>query len=268
MQKWPIDSPSTAQVPAELARLALTAIGSGRFAHDILMGVRSQLLTSSYCSIFWIHPKDRARVIDVAGLEPDSSGATSARRYVESKYYGHDPLFTDMAGSSADAHLRLSSSSDISVDAYRSECYEMLGIHQRYSLVFPSTEGAWLALNFYRHRLDDEFSGRELDGLRSCGQLLEATVTRHLHLTQAMTSPSMKMQSLFAQAKLSRREEQVLRCALDGQSNKQIARTLGIEPNTVVTYRERAYRRLGLSRHADLVRLLVGTSDTEFEIFP
>ena len=268
MRNWPIDSPSTAQVPAELARLALTAVGSGRFAHEILMGVRSQLLTSSYCSIFWIHPKDGARVVDVAGLESGSSGATPARRYVESKYYGHDPLFTDMAGSSADAHLRLSSSSDISVDAYRSDCYEMLGIHQRYSLVFPSSDGAWLALNFYRHRLDDEFSGRELDGLRNCGQLLEATVNRHLYLTQAMVSPSMKMQRLFTQAELSRREEQVLRYALEGQSNKQIARNLGIEPNTVVTYRERAYRRLGISRHADLVRLLVGASDSASEIFP
>ena len=261
MDDWLVESPAGAQVSASLARLAVATVGSKRFAHALLVGVRSQFLFASYCSLFWINRDVGARVVDVAGLESESSGAASARRYEESKFYGLDPLFIDPASPSATGSLRLHSSSDIHVDAYRSNCYEVLGVHQRCSLVFPWRDNSWLALNFYRHRHDDTFSARELDGLRCAGELLGATVRRQMEVVHEPEPPSARMSRLFSHADLTSREEQVLTQALDGLSNKQIARQLGIEANTVITYRERAYRRLGIRRHADLVRLLVRGED-------
>ena len=43
---------------------------------------------------------------------------------------------------------------------------------------------------------------------------------------------------------ISRRELQVLEALADGQSNKEIARTLAISPNTVKTHIARLYEKL------------------------
>jgi DNA-binding CsgD family transcriptional regulator len=257
MQDWSVESAASAQVSTRLARLAIATVGSSQFANKLLIGVNSQLLAASYCSLFWINRNAGVRVVDVAGRDTSSPGTASAHTYVESKFYGHDPLFTDIVGLGTGSLLRLHRSSEICVDAYRSACYEVLGLHQRCSLVFPWQDDSWLALNFYRHYRDDTFSSCELVGLREAGELLGVTVRRHMKITQKPEATLSRVRRLFAQADLTSREEQVLTQALNGLSNKQIARQLGIEPSTVITYRERAYRRLGLRRHAELVRLIV-----------
>jgi two-component system, NarL family, nitrate/nitrite response regulator NarL len=50
----------------------------------------------------------------------------------------------------------------------------------------------------------------------------------------------------------SRREEQVIRLAVDGLAVPQIAETLGVSINTVKTHMERVYRKLGVTDRAAL----------------
>lgn len=45
----------------------------------------------------------------------------------------------------------------------------------------------------------------------------------------------------------------VLRCLLQGQSEKQVARTLGLRPNTVHSYVKLIYRDLGVNSRAELL---------------
>ena len=52
---------------------------------------------------------------------------------------------------------------------------------------------------------------------------------------------------------LSDREWQVLDLLATGQSNKEIARSLGISPNTVKTHVARVYEKLGVSRRVQAV---------------
>ncbi|ABK44594.1 two component transcriptional regulator, LuxR family [Magnetococcus marinus MC-1] len=53
---------------------------------------------------------------------------------------------------------------------------------------------------------------------------------------------------------LSPREKEVVRLVADGQTNKEIARSLGISPKTVDTHRTRLMRKLNLHTTADVVR--------------
>jgi DNA-binding CsgD family transcriptional regulator len=54
-------------------------------------------------------------------------------------------------------------------------------------------------------------------------------------------------------ANLTKREEQVLACALDGQSNKSIAYALGVAPSTVGVLLFRAATKLGVKSRSDLL---------------
>ncbi len=255
MCEWPLETSTTADVPGSMAQLAVQVVGVAEFAHTLLIGVRSELLAASYCSLFSIRPGIGAQVLDVAGLETPGAGAEPARRYVEDKFYGHDPLVTGVG--EVRSHFRLCHSADIAVADYRIGCYERLGVHQRCSLVFPWQEKTWLSLNFYRALDDCTFSARELDSLHACGPLLISSVHRHLRIVQTSESPMTRLRRLFAASSLTPREIQVVAGVLEGLSSKEIARRLGVEAATVATYRERGYRKLGISRHADLVRLLL-----------
>jgi DNA-binding CsgD family transcriptional regulator len=54
-------------------------------------------------------------------------------------------------------------------------------------------------------------------------------------------------------ADLTKREEQVLACAMDGQSNKSIAYALGVAPSTVGVLLFRAATKLGVKSRSELI---------------
>lgn len=53
---------------------------------------------------------------------------------------------------------------------------------------------------------------------------------------------------------ISDREAQVLACLAQGQTNKEIARSLNISPNTVKTHIARLYEKLGVSRRTQALQ--------------
>lgn len=56
-------------------------------------------------------------------------------------------------------------------------------------------------------------------------------------------------------AKLSAREMSILRLLIDGQTNKEIARELGLQEITIKVHLRNAYRKIGASNRADAVRI-------------
>lgn len=57
-------------------------------------------------------------------------------------------------------------------------------------------------------------------------------------------------------ARLSAREDQVLRLAAKGMAGKQIGRVLGISPKTVEQHKTRAFKRLGVPNQAAAVAIM------------
>jgi DNA-binding CsgD family transcriptional regulator len=57
---------------------------------------------------------------------------------------------------------------------------------------------------------------------------------------------------------LSVREAEVSAQILVGRTQKEIADASGLGVSSVVTYRQRAYRKLGVARRRDLIRLYDG----------
>ncbi len=256
MNSWALASQSDSYVTVPMASAMVRAIGSAGFARDVLMAVRPYF-ESAYCSIFSIRQSGETQVVDVGGLEPKLDGSRPAKRYMELKFYVQDRLHDVADGLAGTRMLTLQSVSDIPTEAYRVDCYQSLGLHQRCSLVFREDGGMLTALNFYRLKQDSIYSSAELDFIKASATLLCSVAERHMALQGAVSAPAKRAEALFNEAGLSKREQSVLLHALNGLSNKEIARQLGLEASTVATYRERAYRRLGMSRHTDLVKHLL-----------
>jgi len=70
----------------------------------------------------------------------------------------------------------------------------------------------------------------------------------------AAASPSMNFPG---REPLTAREQDVLRGLVDGASNKEIARQLGISPRTIEVHRARVMEKLGARNAADLIRLVM-----------
>jgi FixJ family two-component response regulator len=70
----------------------------------------------------------------------------------------------------------------------------------------------------------------------------------------AAASPSMNFPG---REPLTAREQDVLRGLVEGASNKEIARQLGISPRTIEVHRARVMEKLGARNAADLIRLVM-----------
>ena len=85
--------------------------------------------------------------------------------------------------------------------------------------------------------------------------IIEA-VSRALERMQADTGREMqRVETARRIAALSAREREVLQGLLDGASNKEIARELGISPRTVEAYRANLMMKMGADSLSELVRM-------------
>jgi DNA-binding CsgD family transcriptional regulator len=94
------------------------------------------------------------------------------------------------------------------------------------------------------------FRDDELDDLACIGDLVLRTVESQLRVSCA--SPASPL------ADLPRREREVCERMLRGLTYDGIAADLGVSPNTVKTYRDRAFDRLGIHHRSELFALMLG----------
>jgi len=120
-------------------------------------------------------------------------------------------------------------------------------------------------VNFYRITSQGRFGDAERARVQSIAPAISATVARHFQ--QPLTgTPDQNLAALFAAraplSTLTPREQDVCHRILLGLSSEAISQTLGISLHSTLTYRKRAYQRLGISSQNELfaivLRLLAG----------
>jgi len=119
-------------------------------------------------------------------------------------------------------------------------------------------------VNFYRITSQGRFGDVERARLQTIAPVIGASIARHFQHTAA---PDQNLAALFSTraplAALTPREQEVCRRILLGFSSEAISQALGISLHSTLTYRKRAYERLGISSQNELfsivLRLLAGT---------
>ena len=113
-------------------------------------------------------------------------------------------------------------------------------------------------VNFYRIAAQGCFNTAQRARLRAIAPAIGASVARHFQQT---ATPDQTLAALFATraplAALTPREQEVCRRILAGFSSEAISQALGISLHSTLTYRKRAYERLGISSQNELFSIVL-----------
>lgn len=163
-----------------------------------------------------------------------------------------------------DVGVHLLACDTIADDDYRAACFQRAGLLQRLTVATVDS-GQLLALNLYRLALTGPFSREELAEVDVLAPLLAALAVKHvttLGMQLRSRDRSDRIDAFSARLHamnggLTRREREVLARAMLGMTSQGIALDLGVSLSTVLTYRKRAYARLGVSGQAELFALWI-----------
>ncbi len=173
------------------------------------------------------------------------------------RFYRLDPLLTQMSPTGPEYVILQVSAWDI-VDAdYRRECFDKPRFAEKLSYA-ARTGDSWTVLSLYR-RYDRQTV--DAQALAAFSALALPVLRKHAELTaEARLPPIVRLLARLQRRhpELSIRENEVCVRTLLGQTAIDIGDHLGIQPSTVLTYRRRAYERIGVSSAAQLVAGLLG----------
>lgn len=155
---------------------------------------------------------------------------------------------------------------DIQDRQYR-HCFEQARVHERLSFFSPA--GSELhQLSIYRGPRRRSFSAQELAHFSIVARLVLATAFKQegLYRSNARKPLYLDLQSIEQRLEglstsLSKREREVCSRAASGKTIEATALDLNIAKTSVITYRQRAYQKLGICSQIELVALVNNLGD-------
>jgi len=252
----------------EALAAAIAATGDPTFPDRLLAFLRG-LAGTDLCSAFAVGHDGALRYLFAAGRHPDipDFAETASLAYASGYWQRDRTTRRALAGLGGGVHLIRQAWNGITDPDYRRACYERGGIVERLTL-YAGGEPAIVA-SAYRSRASGHSSPAEIEALEKAAGIVMALVARHVAASRDTGQPAVHDVShrlLACQHTLSAREASVAAALSLGRTQKEIAQATGVALSSVVTYRRRAYRKLGVSdRHevADLLRRAGNRFETE-----
>lgn len=242
------------------------------FSHDIA-GV-------DHCSAIWISPNaiPPALLFTYGMTIPDPDAQEVAQRYADRSR--QDPNYRKAIGMSArqDGTLLPFPRENVEDSSYVQYFYTEVGVIDKVSTV-TNVRNYKILSNFYRLSPSSPYNDTERDVLRDILPLAAGLIGAHFQIAvlpavetaqDALEQPKasgpqdirLLMENIDeAFSGLSERERQVCEGIVLGHSATVLAESLDVSPATIVTYRRRAYTKLGVNSANDLLRLLITSLD-------
>ncbi len=234
--------------PSERVLKVLEQLGTTAFYDSFLDWLQREFGTEQ-CMVFYCPDGQQVATLIYKDYAREASGKRLAEAYVSERHYLQDPNF-QLLKTIAPGEIEIVRFNSVSGDMglhYRKEFFETPGFTDKISILHGTTQGNYY-INLYRRdpgfdkRFDDEVFNRSV----CC--LISILVSKHFELNE-----SLRLEGPLAF--LSEREQQVCRSVLRGQKNETIAAELNVAVSSVITYRKRAYEKLGISSRAQLFAL-------------
>lgn len=224
----------------------LETLGQPDFFEQFLHWLHQQLLTDQ-CMLFFCANDQQVSTLLYRDFSADISARQLALAYISERQYLHDPNFERLRqcqpGQIMTQHLQeLLPTMGL---AYQKRFFAEPGFEDKWSILFRADNGRYY-LNLYSRRgnFRQHLGAQE----SACARLLATLISKHYLLNQALLSQG-------TLAFLSERERQVCEATLAGKKAEAIAHELGVAASSIVTYRKRAYEKLGISSRAQLFAL-------------
>lgn len=154
---------------------------------------------------------------------------------------------------------------DVMDDDYRHACFDGPGLAEKMSFAMGGT--SQYVLSLYRLRQRPRLSDGRYAAVGRFAQVALPLIRKHAELVGGLGPRVTAVQRVEGMlgalsAGLSPRELAVCARTMTGRNAAQIGRDLGIGVTSVLTYRRRAYARLGVSSAGEILgRVLTGRSD-------
>ncbi len=269
MQLIPVEFP-VAHAPggpdgAVLGALAgvIAAVGEADFGHTALAQL-NRWMPLCWWSVYRLRA-DQPPTVHAAGSCGVPDGTGEAWRVYRAGLYRRDESF-------AAARERVQGGQAVLTHwdarelprAHRQQIYLRHGLRERLSIVQGDVDGGVLAINLYRHQDQAPFSDAAIDAMRQAAQPMLACVAKHLALSALAVNPARAEPDetpVAARAPvldaLTPREREVCARLLKGWTHEGVAADLQLSAATVKTYRDRAFRRLGIHHRNELFALVL-----------
>ncbi len=234
----------------------VSALGSATF-EPLFFALARDMSRCEHVTVF-AHGKDAVpRVLLAANSGPTPVARAVARKYVD-LYWRHDPARRVTRLAEAGICMRVGNA-EIDHNDYRRDCYTSVGLGSRISFLKRQSSQV-LQLNLYRAAPWQDTRPGDID-LGTHVEMLLALVLKHNALDDGSTERDddrLRDRLSVAAPALTARERDVCIAIVSGMTSEAIALELGISINTVLTYRKRAYARLGITSQNELMRLALG----------
>lgn len=245
-------------LPGNLERLIL-AIGSERLSALLFDFMRAEF-GIEHTVIARCRRDDPIEVLYARNAHDSARTAELCLLYTR-HYHTRDPVLCRLPPARSRELLVCSLAlSDIHDAAYQSRFFLEPDFSGKLVIISRTPEQA-LYMNFYRSRQDGVFGASDLGHMRDCGSLLSAIAEAHYSLHAAST-PSLDgmvalVRRLETRSALSEREVQTCARIAMGLPAARIASELGVSKYSAVTYRRRAFDKLGIAGHKELFALVL-----------
>jgi len=147
---------------------------------------------------------------------------------------------------------------DIESASFRHELYRVQNLASKIAIVVRRPNDS-IVVSLFRGDDTGALSDEEWDHLNRSAGYIAAAVERHVDLlnTPRIIDWSEMLGSIDDGPPLSRQEIMVCSQILDGYFNEAIALKMGISVHSVITYRRRAFSKLGVTSQNELFSLLI-----------
>lgn len=210
-----------------------------------------QYMVFEFCDS-WDSPRCRL----AHNIQRPELGLQLASLYMEGNYL-NDPLLAKLAAEAAEhptqpaCELLLRKTLS---PVYRRRFYNVPDIQEKFAIAANDEEsGRLYYINFYRSA-ETGFNVQEITFLEQSSALISSLLLRHFREERQGRG----VQKHLLAAGLSEREAQICELIVAGHTAKTIARKLNLAESSIVTYRKRAYQKLGVHRKPDLLEIFQG----------
>ncbi|MCA0367423.1 MAG: helix-turn-helix transcriptional regulator [Proteobacteria bacterium] len=248
-------TPSSVYLPEIIAHLGEDDFGQA------LISFLNAVVGAEHCTVFRLD-----------GLTPDGvvavshDGSDTARRqctlYLNKAYWRRDTFLSEaqsVVGTSATSLCRMGVA-ELEDRQFSADIYGATHVGERI-LLCGGLPGSKLGVSILRPEDRGNASDEELYELAALSSTLVSLLGKHVALLDSRADLSLALTSIdhieatfcTASTKLPRREAEVCARTVLGVSTAGISAELGIGEETVMTYRKRAYQRLGIASQRELL---------------
>jgi len=237
----------------------ISSLGTLRFENSFMMLAR-ELCNCEHVTIFSRSNTSPPQVLLAANNGPSQIAHDVAKKYI-AHYWQLDPVLR--VANTNDARMLVELQNlEIDDSDYRHDCYMSVGLDRRLSLL-QRVANETVQINAYSKRGINRPTRGMLE-IASNLEALFALVLKHRDLASpdsASFADTFRRRLRAACPALPERELEVCVSIAKGLSSEAMAIEWGISVNTVLTYRKRAYTRLNITSHNELMRLVIGRLD-------